>query len=261
LKFNEKIGKILGIDININKETFITSSDNFYIKYSDGLFENLINEIEKIDKIGYQNINRKELIKFNKLIKKFKWYVIYDLSKFLNYCIHNNITDIVMEDLNINYKIHGKLKIKNKAIKTSRFIRLLGLSNIKNIFMNMCHNKGIKVHLIPSAYTSQQCSKCGFISEKNRLNQSNFKCLKCNYKCNADLNASINIKDRFLFKSYREKLLKLDKIFPEFRPRKLDILKIKEILEKNVSSHYQTGSLYHQVLPEIGYSYIFKKVK
>jgi IS605 OrfB family transposase len=52
---------------------------------------------------------------------------------------------------------------------------------------------GVPVLAINPAYTSQKCSKCGHIHADNRLNQSEFKCLLCGYKANADFNASVNI--------------------------------------------------------------------
>jgi len=48
------------------------------------------------------------------------------------------------------------------------------------------------------AFTSQTCNICGYIDKKNRLTQSKFKCIKCGYEENADLNASKNILDRAL---------------------------------------------------------------
>ncbi|EJF06793.1 transposase [Thiovulum sp. ES] len=42
-------------------------------------------------------------------------------------------------------------------------------------------------------FTSQKCSKCGYIDKENRKTQSEFKCLKCGHSENADLNASKNI--------------------------------------------------------------------
>ena len=52
---------------------------------------------------------------------------------------------------------------------------------------------GIKVVLVDPRNTSRQCSVCGFISKKNRPNQSTFLCQSCGYSCNADQNASANI--------------------------------------------------------------------
>jgi putative transposase len=43
------------------------------------------------------------------------------------------------------------------------------------------------------AYTSQTCSKCGYIDKRNRKNQETFICGFCHKKQNADINASKNI--------------------------------------------------------------------
>ena len=48
------------------------------------------------------------------------------------------------------------------------------------------------------AYSSQECSCCGFVDKNNRSSQSRFKCLQCGFEVNADVNASKNIKQRGL---------------------------------------------------------------
>ena len=52
---------------------------------------------------------------------------------------------------------------------------------------------GIAVKKINPQYTSQRCSKCGFIDKENRKKQKDFKCLSCGYAANADYNAAKNI--------------------------------------------------------------------
>jgi transposase len=47
-------------------------------------------------------------------------------------------------------------------------------------------------------HTSQQCSRCGHQHRSNRRSQSLFLCRACGYSLNADLNASINIKQKYL---------------------------------------------------------------
>ncbi len=42
-------------------------------------------------------------------------------------------------------------------------------------------------------YTSQTCSRCGFIDKGNRPTQAKFKCLACGHTDNADVNAALNI--------------------------------------------------------------------
>lgn len=58
-------------------------------------------------------------------------------------------------------------------------------------------DKGINVVEVDPHYTSQRCSKCGYIDRANRpkeeMGQAYFKCVKCGYSANADYNAARNI--------------------------------------------------------------------
>lgn len=58
--------------------------------------------------------------------------------------------------------------------------------------------KGVTVAFIDPRYTSQGCSKCGFVSRANRKSQSEFSCTRCEYKNNADYNAALNIRTKHL---------------------------------------------------------------
>ncbi|MDD3933387.1 MAG: transposase [Methanoculleus sp.] len=55
---------------------------------------------------------------------------------------------------------------------------------------------GVAVKVIDGAYTSQQCSVCGFVHPDNRSSQAAFRCLACGHTENADLNAARNIAAR-----------------------------------------------------------------
>ena len=55
---------------------------------------------------------------------------------------------------------------------------------------------GVKVVFVDPRNTSRMCSICGFISKKNRPNQSTFLCQQCGFSSNADLNAARNISCR-----------------------------------------------------------------
>ena len=46
------------------------------------------------------------------------------------------------------------------------------------------------------AYTSQQCSHCGYVDKHNRESQAVFVCQVCGMHMNADVNAAINIRER-----------------------------------------------------------------
>lgn len=49
------------------------------------------------------------------------------------------------------------------------------------------------VHRVNPAYTSQTCSKYGYIAKGNRKTQPAFRCLDCGFAMNADIDAAMNI--------------------------------------------------------------------
>ena len=58
--------------------------------------------------------------------------------------------------------------------------------------------RGIAVTRIDPRHTSQVCSHCGYQARNNRRSQSVFLCRKCGYQLNADLNAALNIREKYL---------------------------------------------------------------
>ena len=121
-------------------------------------------------------------------------------------------------------------------IKYSRLCRLLRLSNIKNWFKEQSEKRGIKVHLTPANYSSQQCSKCGCIHKLNRQNQEIFKCIECGFTLNADLNASINLKSRLMNVSLNNSKLHTKDSFNRLLANTKNKYIIKDILQKNFLS-------------------------
>ena len=57
---------------------------------------------------------------------------------------------------------------------------------------------GGKLVIVPAAYTSQTCHKCGHVAKGNRESQAVFRCVECGYRANADVNAAMNILGRAL---------------------------------------------------------------
>lgn len=59
---------------------------------------------------------------------------------------------------------------------------------------------------VPAEFTSQTCHNCGYVSSENRESQAVFRCKRCGWKGNADLNAAINILNRGLGKLDKKSL-------------------------------------------------------
>jgi transposase len=64
---------------------------------------------------------------------------------------------------------------------------------LQNKIKYKAEQKGINVIFINPKFTSQRCSKCGYIDKENRPTQELFLCKKCGFKTNADYNASQNL--------------------------------------------------------------------
>ena len=83
----------------------------------------------------------------------------------------------------------------NRSILGNNWSRLM-----KRLQDKMGANGGNLV-VVPSAYTSQTCHECGHAASENRESQAVFRCVKCGYQANADVNAAKNILGRALRKT------------------------------------------------------------
>lgn len=115
-------------------------------------------------------------------IAKFRDTANHKYSRALiEYALKNNCGIIQMEDLK------GITSSANKFLKNWSYFDLQTKIEYK------AEEAGIKVVYVAPKYTSQRCSKCGYIDKENRPTQAIFLCIKCGFEANADYNASQNI--------------------------------------------------------------------
>jgi putative transposase len=130
--------------------------------------------------------------RYKTLQRQISSYVKNETGRLLNSLAeNNNISEIVVEKLDFR---HISL---SKTI--NRIISRAGRKAVESKLSRLNETKGIKITHVNSAYTSRQCSRCGYTDKKNRKSQSVFKCKCCGYTGNADINASRNIKERRSF--------------------------------------------------------------
>lgn len=97
--------------------------------------------------------------------------------------IASNYSNVAIEDLNIKEMVKENLSLPILDASWGTFFRMLKYK---------CNNL-VKVN---PAYSSQECSKCGYTCKENRVTQSIFKCVKCGHEDNADLDAAKVIEAR-----------------------------------------------------------------
>jgi len=93
-----------------------------------------------------------------------------------------------------------RLTVKDMRFKSrqmSRVLRAAQLGYVRDKLKFKLDERSIRYRSVQPAYSSQQCSRCGFTFSMNRRSQDKFVCLWCGYTANADENAAANIAERF----------------------------------------------------------------
>ena len=96
----------------------------------------------------------------------------------------------MMENLtDIRERTQGRRK-QRRAMSNWSFAQLQSFLAYKAAW------KGVSVEFVDARYTSQACSRCGYIDKRNRVCQSEFSCQHCGFSLNADYNAARNLATR-----------------------------------------------------------------
>ena len=203
---------IEGIDVNI-KHNLLQCSDGYVIDYDRKMVKSILKRKKKQDRITSTKMTRKLSTEYtykqrkqNQKDKRRSISMVEQcLVELFKHCIYNGINHLVFEDLN---KFTRKYKISSKEFNVNirRLMSILHIVDIKNMAERIGKKYGITISLTNAEYTSQQCSCCGYIHKDNRKTQEKFKCIHCGYEENADLNASINIKNRISVDVLRDSL-------------------------------------------------------
>ena len=83
--------------------------------------------------------------------------------------------------------------------------RLLGAWAYRYWFRRLrmtCDENRVRFASVSPWNSSRECHVCGHAEQRNRLDRDHFRCLKCGYAGDADLNAARVILKRFLTGPY-----------------------------------------------------------
>jgi len=191
---------IIGVDRGIINIA-VSSNNKFYKGAHVNKVCNKYNYLrKKLQQCGSCSAKR-HLRKLSKKENCFRRDVDHCISKEIVTLLPEN-SIIVLEDLKyIRQRTKSWSKDLNRKLNSWTFYQLEQFLTYK------AQMKRILIERVSAYYTSQKCSSCGFTHKDNRLNQPTFKCQKCNFQLNADLNASrvieLNYRDS---KSYPKRL-------------------------------------------------------
>ncbi|HBI23899.1 MAG TPA: transposase [Nitrospiraceae bacterium] len=123
--------------------------------------------------------------KYDDLISKLNAYLKNEINRCLNKLVDLYLpAEIVVERLNF--------RNLNLSKRMNRLITILGKTLIKTKLQSLHETYRIKIIEINPAYTSQECSVCGYVDKNNRQEQEAIKCRFCNTSQHADVNGARN---------------------------------------------------------------------
>lgn len=233
-EYPEAKDRIIGIDVN-SKHNLMACSNGYEIYFDRELVEELSKELKKIDDLKKRNteyqIGKRKQHKIDHLNRELQSKIREEIASLCKRLKKHHYHHAVFEDLDNQFS--STFAKDENNLNYNRRLKLLHLGSLKDEFEHIARKYGIAVSLVQSFYTSQTCPHCGCIDKENRKDQEHFECIECGYKANADLNASINIRNRVAEAVLRRELLKKDsKNSSAYAPKFNSKEKTKEVLEK-----------------------------
>lgn len=135
-----------------------------------------------------KGIKFKSNTRYVQLQNRIKSYFKNEICRILNKLAKKNVGVFVVEQL--DFRASGLSKAMNRLIgRTYR-------SFVKAKLERLTEQFGIQIVSVNPAYTSQECSRCHYVSKNNRKSQKQFICEHCHLHCNADVNAGRVIDQR-----------------------------------------------------------------
>lgn len=169
-------GASLGIDIGYKK--LIATSDN------QVLGKEMIQVYDRISRKVQGSKNFKQSLKFRD----------YEINRICNELNLSQVSNLYIEALkNVKHKSKFSKKFNHKLQRWSYQKATVKIERL-------CEEQGIELVKVSPAYTSQTCSKCGFVDSHSRKGET-FECTNCKIILDADYNASLNILHRGVIES------------------------------------------------------------
>ncbi len=186
---------IVGVDLGLKKLAVVSTPDSKINKFFDGGHIKAVSEIYQAIRSRLQSKGtlsaKRHLKKLSQKEKRFRAGINHKVAKEIVSLVSAGDI-IILEKLK---NIRSKVKVRKKD---RMWLHSWNFAQLQKFIEYKAQAKGANVAYLDARYTSQKCSKCGYVSKSNRHDQAHFVCKQCGYSINADLNASRNIAKNYL---------------------------------------------------------------
>jgi putative transposase len=177
--------KVVGIDLGINNLA-TTSEKQFFrgVRTHIARFQRLRS---KLQSKGTKSA-RKHLKRMHGRQARFMGSVNHEISKRI-------VSRITAGDIVVMENLWG-IRSRRRGKTLNRLLSNWAFAQLRNFVEYKCIRKCAIFLTVPPHYSSKTCSRCHEICSVRPGNAGFFRCLNCGYSCNADLNASFNLRER-----------------------------------------------------------------
>jgi hypothetical protein len=181
-------GEVVGLDWGVGSLFATHTGDQHgrqflqWLKWMD--FE--VTELEKA--LNRQRVKFKDSSRWCRLTKRIQDRTKNEVNRILN-LVARDAKELVVESLDF--------RSPKLSRATKRIVSRAGRKAVETKLLDLEEKHGVTVTCVNPAYTSRECSACGFVREDNRRGKA-FHCHHCGMKLHADTNAARVIKGRSL---------------------------------------------------------------
>lgn len=180
---------VIAIDLGLNP-LFATNEGDLigrnFLNFLKRFDEKITRRMANLQRRGIKPSQDK---KYRDLVKRLRNFLKNEVNRFLNRIIDvHKPAKIVVEKLDFRSPELSK--------RMNRLVQNFGKRFVKEKLHRFKELYGIEIEEVNPAYTSQECSSCGYVDRKNRKNTQKFECKACGRKINAQVNSAKNLLKR-----------------------------------------------------------------
>jgi hypothetical protein len=189
---------VIGLDVGI--ANFITTSDNKHY----GTFHRRLRERQKRDRekrrrkaklrkcLEKRGVSKEKLPSTSRATgQRLMRHVRQEINRATNLCFTEHAgCQFAYEQLSV-----ATMRLKARAMNA--YLRAANLAHIPEQITWNATKRGVRATRVKSAFSSQECTVCHYVDQKNRPHQQTFCCGVCGHTAHADQNAAANTASRF----------------------------------------------------------------
>ncbi len=187
LQVTEKSVDVVGVDLGVKSLATLSTGEVFVGAKSYKNLEAKLSRLQYLNrhKIKLSNNWKKAQLKIARLHSKIANIRKDTLHKLTTYLAKNH-SQIVIEDLNVSGMMANH--------KLAKAVADMGFYEFRRQLEYKCQLYGSKLIIVDRWFpSSKTCSRCGAVKESLLLSERVFNCEHCNFSCDRDLNAALNL--------------------------------------------------------------------